>query len=74
MEYLLPEEKITKIRQFRGDRVKAFIKDMDLDFLLLWDYGNTRYAFDIFSAFHYESAHAFHGGTVALRATGFIAA
>ncbi|MGI9610149.1 MAG: M24 family metallopeptidase [Acidimicrobiia bacterium] len=61
MEFLLSDEKIARIRQFRGDRVKQLIADMDLDFLLLWDYGNTRYAFDIFSAFHYESAHAFHG-------------
>jgi Xaa-Pro dipeptidase len=61
MEFLLPDNKIEAIRRHRSERVLNFIKEQDLDFLLIWDYGNTRYAFDIFPAFHYESANAFHG-------------
>jgi len=61
MDYLLPMEKIAKIRDHRSQKVLNFIKENQLDFLLIWDYGNTRYAFDIFPAFHYESANAFHG-------------
>ena len=61
MEYLLPEKKIHAIRKHRSEKVLKYINDNGLDALLIWDYGNTRYAFDIFPAFHYESANAFHG-------------
>jgi len=61
MKYLLSDDKIADIRKYRSERVLDFIRSNDLDFLLIWDYGNTRYAFDIYTAFHYESSHAFHG-------------
>ena len=47
MEYLVSEEKIRAIYAYRSQRVLDLIKEHDLDFLYLWDYGNTRYAFDV---------------------------
>jgi len=61
MEYLISDAKIAKMRNYRSQRVLDYIKDQGFDFLFVWDYGNTRYAFDIYPAFHYESANAFHG-------------
>jgi Xaa-Pro aminopeptidase len=61
VEYLISEEKIAKIRTYRSQRVWDLMKEHDLDFLYLWDYGNTRYAFDIMPRFHPESDGALMG-------------
>ena len=59
MEYLIPEDKIEKVYRYRSQRVLDLIKEHELDFLYLWDYGNTRYAFDIMPRFHPESDNCF---------------
>ena len=59
MEYLVSEEKIRAIYAYRSQRVLDLIKEHDLDFLYLWDYGNTRYAFDVMPRFHPESDNCF---------------
>jgi len=59
LEYLLPENKIQAIYKYRSQRVLDLIKEHDLDFLYVWDYGNTRYAFDVMPRFHYESDNCF---------------
>ena len=59
MEYLVSEEKIRAIYAYRSQRVLDLIKEHDLDFLYLWDYGNTRYAFDVMPRFHPESDSCF---------------
>lgn len=61
MEYLIPEEDVAKVRAYRSGRVWDLMKENDLDFLYLWDYGNTRYAFDIMPRFHPESDNALMG-------------
>ena len=61
MEYLISEKKIAKIRTYRSQRVWNLMKEHDLDFLYLWDYGNTRYTFDIMTRFHPESDNALMG-------------
>ncbi len=58
MEYLISDAKVAKIRDYRSQRVWNLMKEHDLDFLYLWDYGNTRYAFDIMTRFHPESDNA----------------
>ena len=61
MEYLIPEEKVATVRTYRSGRVRDLMREHDLDFLYLWDYGNTRYAFDIMPRFHPESDNALMG-------------
>ena len=45
MEYLISDEKIAKMRNYRSQRVLDYIQEKGFDFLFVWDYGNTRYAF-----------------------------
>ena len=59
LKYLVPENKIQAIYKYRSQRVLDLIKEHDLDFLYVWDYGNTRYAFDVMPRFHYESDNCF---------------
>lgn len=61
MEYLIPDEKVAAVRAYRSGRVRDLMHEQDLDFLYLWDYGNTRYAFDIMPRFHPESDNALMG-------------
>ena len=60
MKYLVSESKIESIYNYRSTRVLDLIKEHNLDFLYLWDYGNTRYAFDVMPRFHPESAFHFY--------------
>ena len=59
MKYLVSDEKIRAIYAYRSQRVLDLMKEHDLDFLYLWDYGNTRYAFDVMPRFHPESDNCF---------------
>jgi len=59
MKYLVSEEKIRAIYGYRSQRVLDLLKEHELDFLYLWDYGNTRYAFDVMPRFHPESDNCF---------------
>ena len=59
MEYLVSEDKIKAIYKYRSQQALDLIREHDLDFLYLSDYGNTRYAFDVMPRFHPESDACF---------------
>jgi Xaa-Pro aminopeptidase len=59
LKYLVSDEKIRAIYGYRSQRILDLIKEHDLDFLYLSDYGNTRYAFDVMPRFHPESDACF---------------